>query len=564
MLRRGPYLVRMSLLSRVKPLATILAEGTDTGHGLKRSLGPWSLTAMGIGAIIGTGIFVLTGVASATRAGPALTISFVFAGIVSVLAALCYAEVSSKIPIAGSAYTYTYATLGEFLAWIVGWGLVFEYALGAATVSVGWSGYFTYILQKLFNLNIPDVWQHSHWDTIPGIANLPAAGIVLLLTALLIRGTKESGAVNAVIVTIKVLIVLFFIAIGVSHVDVANYHLAAGPHTGAGGYIPFGWGGVLGGAAFMFFAYIGFDAVSTAAEESRNPKKDLPFAIIVSLAICTVLYIVVAAILDGMIPFDKLNTPRPVADALNYVGLPWAGTIISFGAIAGLTTVMLVMMFGQTRIFFAMSRDRLIPEAFTRLHPAWRTPALSQLVFGVLIAAAGAFFPIGILGSATNMGTLVAFVLVSLSVPVLRKRHPEAAGTFTVPWGPYVIPVLSAGASACLIYFLKQGNPDVPIANVVAYVALAVILITAEIVRRRLSDMNGFFLFIEVASVVLLAATAFFASRGNSVVQFPLVWLAFLIWFFAGLTLYFAYGRHKSTLALQETENLAVRQPRVN
>jgi basic amino acid/polyamine antiporter, APA family len=497
------------LFQRVKPLATILAEGSDSARGLKRSLGPWALTAMGVGAIIGTGIFVLTGVGSATRAGPALTISFIVAGFVSVLAAFCYAEVSSKIPISGSAYTYTYATLGEFLAWIVGWGLVFEYALGAATVSVGWSGYFTFILQTLFHAAIPQAWQHSSFDATPGIANLPAAAIILLITALLVRGTKESGAFNAVIVTIKVLVVLFFIAIGLGHVDSANYHLPPGPQAGAGGYFPFGWAGVLGGAAFMFFAYIGFDAVSTTAEEANNPSRDLPIGIMASLAICTVLYIVVAAILNGIVPFYKLNVAFPVAFAMNYVGLPWAGIVISFGAIAGLTTVLLVQMYGQTRIFFAMARDGLLPPAFVRLHPAWRTPAVSQIFFGVLIAAAGALFPIGILGSATNMGTLVAFVLVAVAVPVLRTRHPELRGAFTLPFGPYLIPVLLAVSALFLIYFLKVGNPLV----------------------------WGFF---------------------------PLVWLAFLIWLVAGLVLYFSYGRKKSTVALQEFEGLAPRQPRVN
>jgi APA family basic amino acid/polyamine antiporter len=496
-------------LSRVKPLSTILAEGKETEHGLRRSLGPWALTAMGIGAIIGTGIFVLTGVASATRAGPALTLSMVAAGIVSALAALCYAEVSSKVPISGSAYTYTYATAGEFLAWIVGWGLVLEYALGASTVSVGWSGYFTYILHTLFNLNIPQVWQHSHWDPTPGIANLPAAGIILLITALLVRGTKESGTVNAIIVTIKVLIVLFFIAAGIGHINGANFHLPSGGAAGAGGFFPFGWTGVLGGAAFMFFAYIGFDAVSTAAEESKNPGKDLPFGILMSLAICTVLYIVVVAILNGMVPFYKLNVSYPVAFALNSVGLAWAGTIISFGAIAGLTTVLLVMMFGQSRIFYSMSRDGLIPPSFTRIHPKWRTPVFSQIFFGILIAAAGALFPIGILGSLTNMGTLVAFILVAVSVPILRNRHPELIGKFSVPFGPYVIPILSAVTAFILILYLYVGNPLV----------------------------WGFF---------------------------PLVWLAFLIWLFVGLIFYFSYGRRKSTIALQETEGLAVKQPRVN
>src|ERR1700722_6042324 len=258
------------MLSRVKPLATILAEGADHTHGLKRSLGPGALTARGIGAIIGTGIFVLVGVGSATRAGPSLPLSFVIAGIVSALAALCYAAVSSKVPTSGSAFSYTYATVGEFLAWIVGWSLVLEYALGAATVSVGWSGYFNFILHTLLGWDIPAAWQHSHWDAVPGYANLPAAAIILLITALLVRGTRESGAVNAVIVGIKVLIVLFFIAVGIGHINPANYSLPAGPHTGLGGFFPFGVKGMLGGAAFMFFAYIGFDAVSTTAAEAKK------------------------------------------------------------------------------------------------------------------------------------------------------------------------------------------------------------------------------------------------------------------------------------------------------
>jgi basic amino acid/polyamine antiporter, APA family len=497
------------LMQRIKPLSRILAEGSDEKHGLKRSLGPLALTAMGIGAIIGTGIFVLTGVASATRAGPSLTLSFVVAGIVSALAALCYAEVSSKIPISGSAYTYTYATMGEFLAWIVGWGLVLEYALGAATVSVGWSGYFTFILHTLFGWNIPQAWQHSHWDATPGIANLPAAAIIFLITALLVRGTKESGSVNAAIVTIKLAVVLFFIAVGVQHINSANYHLPPGPDSHAGGYFPFGLAGMFGGAAFIFFAYIGFDAVSTTAEEAKNPSRDLPIGIIGSLVICTILYIVVVAILNGMVPFYTLNVNFPVSYAVDSVGLAWAGVIIAFGAIAGLTTVLLVMMYGQTRIFYAMSRDGLIPPIFVTLHSAWRTPWISQIIFGILIAAAGAFFPISILGSLTNMGTLAAFVLVSIAVPALRKRHPERQGTFKVPFGPYVIPTLSAVAALFLIYFLRVGNPLV----------------------------WGFF---------------------------PLVWLGFLIWFSAGLIFYFSYGRHKSTVALEQTEHLAVAQPPVN
>ena len=505
------------LLQRVKPLARILAEGGNQEHGLKRSLGPWALTAMGIGAIIGTGIFVLTGVASATRAGPALTFSFVVAGVVSALAALCYAEVSSKIPISGSAYTYTYATLGEFLAWIIGWDLVLEYALGAATVSIGWSGYFNNILHQtgISWLNIPPEWANGpHWGLagkagVSGYANIPAAAIILVITALLARGTRESGSVNAVIVAIKLLIVLFFIAIGVGHINGANYSLPPGGAAGLGGYFPFGWTGMLGGAAFIFFAYIGFDAVSTTAEEARNPGKDLPFGIIMSLVICTVLYIVVVAILNGMVPFFKLNVAYPVAFAMNYVGLSWAGVIISIGAIAGLTTVLLVMMFGQSRVFYAMSRDGLIPPSFTRIHPTWRTPIFSTVFFGICIAVIAALTPINIVGSLTNMGTLVAFILVSIAVPILRTRHPELRGQFQLPLGPYIIPILSAVTALGLIYYLKVGNP-------VAW---------------------GFF---------------------------PIVWLWFLIWMAVGLIFYFGYGRHKSTVALEETERLAVRQPPVN
>ena len=503
------------MLNRIKPIARILAEGSDEDRGLKRSLGKWSLTAMGIGAIIGTGIFVLTGVASATRAGPSITISFVVAGIVSALAALCYAEVSAKIPISGSAYTYTYATMGEFLAWVIGWDLVLEYALGAATVSIGWSGYFTNIMDQI-GMHIPVQWSNGpHFGlgapfvTGPeGTANLPAAGIILVITALLARGTRESGAVNAAIVGIKLLIVLFFIAVGVGHINGANYHLPAGGPAGLGGYFPFGINGMLGGAAFIFFAYIGFDAVSTTAEEAKNPSKDLPFGIIMSLVVCTVLYIIVVAILNGMVPFYKLGVAYPVAFAMNYVGLAWAGIVISIGAIAGLTTVLLVMMFGQSRIFYAMSRDGLIPASFTRVHPTWRTPIFSTVFFGLCIAAISAFTPINIVGSLTNMGTLTAFILVSIAVPILRRRHPELSGKFQVPGGPLLIPVLSAVTALGLIGYLKVGNPI----------------------------LFGFF---------------------------PLVWFAFIVWMIIGLIFYYSYGRHKSTVALEES-GLLTSMPPVN
>ncbi len=480
------------MIQRVKPLERILAEGRESSHGLKRSLGPWALTAMGIGAIIGTGIFVLTGVAAATRAGPALTISFVVAGIVSALAALCYAEVASKIPISGSAYSYAYATFGELVAWIIGWDLILEYALGAATVSIGWSGYFVNLLQSI-GIALPAQWVHSPFDATPGTANLPAAAIILIITALLVKGTRESGLVNAIIVALKLAVVLFFLAIGVGHIDPANYHLAAGPQTGAGGYFPFGWTGVFGGAAFIFFAYIGFDAVSTTAEEAHNPGRDLPFGIIASLAVCTVLYIAVVAVLTGMVPFNELNVASPVAFAAIHVGLRWAGFVIAVGAIAGLTTVLLVMMFGQSRIIYAMGRDKLVPPWFTAVHPVWRTPVVSTVVFGVLIATAAAFTPISVVGSLTNMGTLAAFILVSLALPVLRRNHPQLRGGFTVPLGPWLIPVLSAVTAFGLIVYLKEGSARV--------------------------------------------------------FGIPLPWVGFVVWLIVGMVIYLTYGRAHSALA---------------
>ncbi len=481
------------LMQRVKPLDRLIAESESGGHGLRKTLGPMSLVAMGIGAIIGTGIFVLTGVASAKYAGPSLTVSFIISGIVSAFAALCYSEVASRVPIAGSAYTFAYASLGEFIAWIIGWDLVLEYALGAATVSIGWSGYFETILSHI-GLAIPTQFLHNPWDTGPsgeplgGIMNLPAFCIICLIGVLLYRGTRESAIVNNVIVTLKVCVVLFFIVLGVGHVNSGNWTP----------YFPFGWGGTFFGAFFIFFAYIGFDAVSTAAEETVNPKRNMPIGIIGSLAICTVLYIVVAAILTGMVPYNHLNVPQPVAYAIDQVGLGWASVIISLGAIAGLTTVLLVMMFGQTRVFFAMSRDGLLPSVFSKIHPKFRTPGLSTIMFTLFIALVAAFTPIGVVGSLTNMGTLAAFVLVSIALPILRKRYPETQG-FAVPFGPHVIPYTSA-----------------------------------------------------VLSFLLLLAP-FFDSGVGKVLGIPLPWFGFIVWLILGLGIYFAYSRAHSTVGKEET-----------
>ena len=485
------------LFQRVKPLESLLAQTAEQEHGLRKTLGPISLIAMGIGAIIGTGIFVLTGVAAAKYTGPSLTVSFIVAGFVSAFAALCYSEVASRIPIAGSAYTFAYASLGEFIAWIIGWDLVLEYALGAATVSVGWSGYFFTVVKNITGYEIPMSLMHNPWDTGPmgeplhGIMNLPAFCIICLIGFLLYRGTRESAIVNNVIVTIKVCIVLFFIAIGVGHVNTANWTP----------YFPYTLGGTFFGAFFVFFAYIGFDAVSTAAEESVNPKKDMPIGIVGSLAVCTVLYIIVAAILTGIVPFSHLNVPQPVAYAIDQAGMPWASAIIALGAIAGLTTVLLVMMFGQTRVFFAMSRDGLLPTFFSRVHPKFRTPAVTTVIFTILIALAGSLTPIGILGELTNMGTLFAFVLVSVALPILRKRYPSTRG-YEVPGGPYVIPVISA--------------------------ILSGLLLLAPLWSPLLANWLG--LAIDVKYVLGI----------------PLPILGFLVWLVIGLVVYYAYGRRNS------------------
>ncbi len=473
------------LFERRKPVEAIIADSRAAGEGdahqLKRAMGVWGITALGIGAIVGTGIFVLTGHAAATSAGPGIVISFVIAGIVSALAALCYAELASTVPVSGSAYTYVYATLGEFIAWIVGWGLILEYALGAATVAIGWSGYFGDFLHATFGLTIPRAYSTNPFEG--GVANVPAAVIILLISFLLIRGTQESNTVNKVIVCVKLAVVAFFIFIGIGHVNPANWHPFA----------PFGIKGIVNGAGLVFFAYIGFDAVSTAAEETKNPAKDLPFGIIMSLVICTILYIIVVAVLTGMVPFNLLNVSSPVAFAMEHVGLGWAAVIISLGAIAGLTTVLLVMMFGQSRIIYAMGRDGLVPKWFTAVHPTWRTPVFSTIFFGVLIAAIAAFTPIDVVGSLTNMGTLAAFVLVSLALPVLRRRHPELSGGFNVPFGPWLIPLLSAATALFLIYYLREGS--------------------------------------------------------TQVFGIPLPWFGFVVWLIIGMVIYLGYGRSHSTVA---------------
>src|SRR5579859_7005209 len=449
----------MRSLLRVKPVDVILKQSDNQEQGLKRTLGPISITLLGIGAIVGTGIFVLTGVAAATYAGPGLILSFVVAGIVSGLAAICYAEFASTVPIAGSAYTYSYATLGELIAWIIGWDLILEYAVGAAAVSIGWSGYITDLLKSALGITIPKALTTSPFSG--GVINLPAVLIILLITGLLILGTTESTRINNIIVIIKLAVIAFFIVIGFGHVNPANWHP----------FLPFGIGGIFGGASIIFFAYIGFDQISTSAEEARNPARDLPLGIFISLFVCTALYILVTAILTGMVSYTKLDVASPVSHALILIGLNAAGSIISIGAVCGLTTVLLVLLYGQSRIFFSMARDGLLPGLFSRIHSSFRTPYFSTLIVGLVVALVAGFTPIDVVAELTNIGTLAAFVLVSLAVIILRRTQPNLRRSFRVPWVP-LIPILSMIASFVLILNL----PLITVIRFIIWLALGLLI----------------------------------------------------------------------------------------
>jgi basic amino acid/polyamine antiporter, APA family len=418
-----------------KPLAQLKAEAE--GGVLKRSLGPWNLTALGIGAIIGTGIFVFTGTAASTAAGPGLVISMVISAIGCVFSGLCYAEFASMVPVAGSAYTYAYATLGELIAWVIGWDLILEYALATSTVAVGWSGYFVSFMHNI-GVDIPMAWAAPP-------TNLPAAAIVLVVTALLVIGIRESANTNTALVIIKASVLVVFIAAGAAYVRPENLTPLVPPNTGAFGQ--FGWSGILRGAAIMFFAYIGFDAVSTAAQEARNPARDMPIGILLSLAICTVLFIGTALVLIGIVPYQQLNVADPLAVGIDATGMTWLSFFIKVAALFGLFSTMIVNLLGQTRIFYSMSRDGLLPPIFSRVHPRFRTPHVSTMLTGLVIALVAGLTPIGTLGQLVSIGTLLAFVLVSLGVIVLRRTAPNWPRPFRTPWVPFV-PI--AGAVVCL------------------------------------------------------------------------------------------------------------------
>ena len=430
-----------SNLLRTKSIEQLVGDVEQGSKALKRTLSALDLTLLGIGAIIGTGIFVLTGTAAANQAGPAIVLSYTIAGLACGFAALCYAEFSAMIPISGSAYTYAYATLGEIFAWMIGWDLILEYAVGSMTVAVGWSGYFQRILAG-FGLHLP-AWMSAAPDPVAGsLANIPAMLIVLAIMVLLVIGVRESARFNATMVAVKLAAVAFFILIGFTYVKPENWSP----------FMPYGFSGVMTGAAVVFFAYIGFDAVSTTAEEAKNPSRDLPIGIIASLVICTLLYLIVAAILSGIVPVVQFKNDAqflnaPVGYALSVINKDWAAGLVSAGAVAGITSVLLVMLMSQPRIFFAMSRDQLLPAGVSKVHPRFRTPYITTIITCVIVAAVAAFVPIHIVGEMTSIGTLFAFVVVSLAVIILRLRRPDAVRPFRVPFG-YVIPVL--GVLSCL------------------------------------------------------------------------------------------------------------------
>jgi APA family basic amino acid/polyamine antiporter len=465
----------MSMLLRTKPLEAIMGEAAETGkQTLYRTLSATSLIALGIGCIIGTGIFVLTGPAAARYAGPAVVYSFILAAIGCVFAGLCYAEFSAMIPVAGSAYTYGYATLGEIFAWIIGWDLVLEYAFGAATVCSGWSGYVLSLGQD-FGLRLPPelagtpgstfVLWNGHWEFLGRVAKkLAALGIdpsslpqrhgvfnliafigILLVTTILIIGIKESAGFNSVIVAIKLSVLAIFLAIGgytlLHHPELprVNWHPFLPPNTGTFG--SFGWSGVLRGAGVIFFAYIGFDAVSTAAQEAKKPKRDMPIGILGSLVLCTIIYILVALVLTGLVNYHYLNVPDSLAVGIDATGVKWGSLLVKIGALGGLTSTMMVLLLGQSRVFFSMSKDGLLPKVFSKVHPKFRTPYLSSITVGLVVAVFASTIPLDKLGEMTSIGTLLAFMIVCTGVLVLRHRRPDLPRPFRAPFSP-VTPIL--------------------------------------------------------------------------------------------------------------------------
>lgn len=494
-------------IMRTKSVEQAIRDTEEPEFELRKALGPIDLIVFGIGVIIGTGIFVLTGVAAHDFAGPAISLSFVFSGIACGLAALCYAEFASTVPVAGSAYTFSYASMGEFFAWIIGWDLILEFTVAASAVSVGWSQYFNRVLENVFGVALPAAITSP--PSAGGIANLPGAAIALLLTVILVLGIRLSSSFNLTVTVIKLAVVAFFIVVGIFYVDPANWSPFI-PPSGSGaesvgaegeGASPslltvltgieqqsFGFAGIITGAAIVFFAYIGFDIVATTAEEARNPQRDLPIGILGSLGLCTILYILVSQIMTGIVPYNEIDTAAPMASVFQDIGLSWAAGLVAIGALAGLTSVVMILMLGQSRVAFAMSRDNLIPRVLGRTHPRFRTPYIITIITGVFVAVIAAFVELGDLAELVNIGTLFAFILVSIGTVILRRTQPDLPRAFRTP-------LLLLVAPLAILFCL--------------YLMLALPTLT---------------------------------------------WTRFLIWMAVGVAIYFVYGRTHSRLAQRERD----------
>lgn len=473
---------------------------SDAHHStdLKRTLTAWNLVALGIGAIIGAGLFSLTGIAAADHAGPAVSLSFVIAAIGCAFAGLCYAEFASMIPVAGSAYTYAYATLGEKFAWIIGWDLVLEYAVGASTVAISWSAYLAKFLQY-YGYTLPTAIGMSYWQTPEsmklagdfGFVNLPAMFIVFAMTFLLIRGIQESAKANAIIVFLKVAVVLIFIGLGFMYVNADNLVPFPPPNT-TGNFGEFGWSGVMKAAGMVFFAFIGFDAVSTAAQEAKNPQRDMPIGILGSLAVCTILYVLFSTVMVGMVPYTQFKgAAAPVAVAIAVTPYEWLKPAINLAILAGYSSVILVMLLGQSRVFFTMSKDGLLPKIFSDSHPRFKTPWKSNMLFCVLVSLVAGLLPIGLVGEMTSIGTLFAFMVVCVAVLILRAKEPERIRPFRTPWVPFVpiMGILSCGA-LLMSLFLDEKHGTEHILRFVGWLAIGLVIyfsysIRHSVIRRQ-------------------------------------------------------------------------------